>query len=142
MNRIMSHYSTKQFTMVELDAISREYKNNVIFHDHFSQSFKPVITLGEANSIIFYLDGVNPGQCITAFTGHDGLRFKMQFTDMSKEDLKQRNFDLAFASVVVDAFFDEKINLAKLADSFEIQSDEDLNLAFWINQALHRPVSA
>ncbi len=54
---------------------------------------------------------------------------------MSEEDLKKRNFDLAFAAVVVGVFVGEQIDQATLYDHFEIKAGEDLNLALFNHQA-------
>jgi hypothetical protein len=135
MNRILNHYKTKKFTLVELDAISSPHKNDKLFSEYFNQNCRPVINIGADNTLNFHLNGENADQYITAFMSQDGLRFKMHFKGMPAEDLKQRNFDIAFAAVVVEAFVGEKIDPTKLSSHFEIQVSEDLNLALSNNQA-------
>ena len=141
MNRIMSHYQTKNFTLEELDAISREHKNDGEFTTHYSETCHGLIAI-EGKCIKFYMDGENPNICITAFVATEGLRFKMHFSGMSKADLKQRNFDLAFAAMVTEAFSGAKVNLIDLSDRFEIRTDAILDLELWGNPRIFHQMSA
>jgi hypothetical protein len=137
MNRIMHHYQTKNFTFEELDAISREHKNDGAFAIHYSENCQGLVTT-EGKSIKFHMDGENPDMCITALFVTEGLRFKMNFSGMSEEDLKQRNFDLAFAAVVVDAFADNEIDLAKLSGRFVISGDANRELELFGSSPLSK----